>query len=198
MFCSHTLYIGHHIDTGLYALPAIADTGEVNPLVDRGLIVLLDKTSFSVLPYYSGNEYIVEPKNVENHTILLGNVHKKLFCFAKCFYNINHHFLGHYQLNQELNTGIPRITGNTESIIYYHNMSGYNYSSKQTSTITAPTPQSLDSWFIVQMFGENAGIKLFMVWITLLMTVMFWYLRKEVRRLPSIFSADMFNYIILF
>jgi len=73
---SHTLYIGHHINTGLYALPAIADTGEVNPLVDRGLIVLLDKTSFSVLPYYSGNEYNVEPKNVENHTILLGNANK--------------------------------------------------------------------------------------------------------------------------
>lgn len=77
MFYSHTLYIGHNINTGLYALPAIADTGEVNPLVDRGLIVLLDKTSFSVLPYYSGNEYNVEPKNVENHTILLGNANKK-------------------------------------------------------------------------------------------------------------------------
>lgn len=75
-FYSHTLYIGHHINTGLYALPAIADTGEVNPLVDRGLIVLLDKTSFSVLPYYSGNDYNVEPKNVENHTILLGNANK--------------------------------------------------------------------------------------------------------------------------
>lgn len=75
------MYIGHHINTGLYALPAIADTSEVNPLVDRGLIVLLDKTSFSVLPYYSGNEYNVEPKNVENYTILLGNVNikKKLF-----------------------------------------------------------------------------------------------------------------------
>ncbi|VVC31730.1 PUB domain,Pyrrolo-quinoline quinone beta-propeller repeat,Protein kinase domain,Serine/threonine- [Cinara cedri] len=159
----HTLYIGHHIDTGLYALPAIADTGEVNPLVDRGLIVLLDKTSFSVLPYYSGNEYNVEPKNVENHTILLG----------------------HYQLNQELNTGTPRITGNTDSIIYYHNMSGYNYSNKQTSTISTQTPQFLDSWFIVQMFGENAGIKLFMVWITLLMSFMFWYLRKEMKGLQK-------------
>lgn len=73
-FLSDTLYIGHHVDTGLYALPAIADSSEVNPLVDRGLIVLLDKTSFSVLPYYSGNNYNVEPKNVENHTILLGNI----------------------------------------------------------------------------------------------------------------------------
>lgn len=90
-------------------------------------------------------------------------------------------FLGHYQLNQELNTGIPRITGNTDSIIYYHNMSGYNYSGKQTSTIS--TPLSLDSWIYVQMLGENAGIKLFMIWITLLMSVMFWYLRKEVIQL---------------
>lgn len=92
MFYSHTLYIGHHINTGLYALPAIADTSEVNPLVDRGLIVLLDKTSFSVLPYYSGNNYNVEPQNVENHTILLGNANKKLFYLTKCFYNINHLF----------------------------------------------------------------------------------------------------------
>lgn len=92
MFYSHTLYIGHHIDTGLYALPAIADTSEVNPLVDRGLIVLLDKTSFAVLPYYSGNNYNVEPQNVENHTILLGNANKKLFYLTKCFYNINHLF----------------------------------------------------------------------------------------------------------
>ncbi|CAH1726019.1 serine/threonine-protein kinase/endoribonuclease IRE2 [Aphis gossypii] len=159
----HTLYIGHHTNTGLYALPAIADTDEVNPLVDRGLIVLLDKTSFSVLPYYSGNEYNVEPKNVENHTILLG----------------------HYQLNQELNTGIPRITGNTDSIIYYHNMSGYNYSNKQTSTISTQTPHSLDSWFIVQILGDNAGIKLFMIGITLLMSLMFWYLRKEMKGLKN-------------
>lgn len=82
---SHTLYIGHHIDTGLYALPAIADTSEVNPLVDRGLIVLLDKTSFSVLPYYSGNEHNVEPKNVENHTILLGNVNKNILFYQMFF-----------------------------------------------------------------------------------------------------------------
>lgn len=62
-------------------------------------------------------------------------------------------------------------------------MSGYNYSSKQTSTISTQTPQSLDSWLIVQMLGDNAGIKLFMVGITLLMSLMFWYLRKEVRQL---------------
>lgn len=85
IFYSHTLYIGHHINTGLYALPAIADTDEVNPLLDRGLIVLLDKTSFSVLPYYSGNEFNVEPENVENHTILLGNINKNVLCFSKCF-----------------------------------------------------------------------------------------------------------------
>jgi len=86
MFHSQTLYIGHHIDTGLYALPAIADTSEVNPFVDRGLIVLLDKTSFSVLPYYSGSNYNIEPKNAENHTILLGNANKKKkFCLIKCF-----------------------------------------------------------------------------------------------------------------
>lgn len=143
----------------------------------------MDKTSFTVLPYYSGNEYNVEPKNVENHTILLGNANKYLFCYTKCFYNINHLFVGHYQLNQELNTGIPRITGNTDSIIYYHNMSGYNYSNKQTSTISTQTPHSLDSWFIVQILGDNAGIKLFMIGITLLMSLMFWYLRKEVRQL---------------
>jgi len=143
----------------------------------------LDKTSFSVLPYYSGNEYNVEPKNVENHTILLGNANKYLFCFTKCFYNINHLFVGHYQLNQELNTGILRITGNTDSIIYYHNMSGYNYSNKQTSTISTQTSHSLDPWLIVQILGDNAGIKLFMVGITLLMSLMFWYLRKEVRQL---------------
>lgn len=172
----------------MYALPAIADTSEVNPLVDRGLIVLLDKTSFSVLPYYSGNEYNVEPKNVENHTILLGNANKKIFCFTKCFYNINYLFLGHYQLNQESNTDIPRITGNTDKIIYYHNMSGYNYSSKQTSTISTQTPQSLDTWSFIQILGENAGIKLFMVWITLLMSLMFWYLRKEVSPFHSLFT----------
>ncbi|XP_050421955.1 serine/threonine-protein kinase/endoribonuclease ire-1 [Adelges cooleyi] len=160
----NTLYIGHHVDTGLYALPAIAESSEVNPLVDRGLIVLLDKTSFSVLPYYSGNDFNVEPKNVENHTILLG----------------------HYQLSQDSNTGIPRITGNTDSIIYYHNMSGYNYSNKQqTSTISTQTPQSLENGFIVQILGENAGIKVFMVWITLLMSLMFWYLKKEMKGLKN-------------
>jgi hypothetical protein len=62
-------------------------------------------------------------------------------------------------------------------------MSGYNYSSKQTSTISTQTPQSLDSWLIVQILGDNAGIKLFMIGITLLMSLMFWYLRKEVRQL---------------
>jgi len=61
-------------------------------------------------------------------------------------------------------------------------MSGYNYSNKQTSTISTQTPQSLDSWNIIQMLGENASIKLFMIWITLLMSLMFWYLRKEVRQ----------------
>lgn len=102
------------------------------------------------------------------------------FLFYQMFQQHKSFFLGHYQLNQELNTGIPRITGNTDSIIYYHNMSGLNYSSKQTSPISTQTPQTLDLWIIVQMLGENAGIKLFMVWITLLMSVMFWYLRKEV------------------
>lgn len=62
-------------------------------------------------------------------------------------------------------------------------MSGYNYSNKQTSTISTQTPQFLDSWSIVQILGDNAGIKLFMVGITLLMSLMFWYLRKEVRQL---------------
>jgi len=62
-------------------------------------------------------------------------------------------------------------------------MSGYNYSSKQTNTISTQTPQALDSWFIIQVLGDNAGIKLFMVGITLLMSLMFWYLRKEVRQL---------------
>lgn len=63
-------------------------------------------------------------------------------------------------------------------------MSGYNYSNnKQTSTISTQTSQSLDSWIIFEMLGENAGIKLFMVWITLLMSLMFWYLKKEVRQL---------------
>lgn len=98
---------------------------------------------------------------------------------------LRHISLGHYQLNQELNTGIPRITGNTDSIIYYHNMSGYNNSNKQTSTISTQTPQSLSSWIVIQMLGENPGIKLFMVWITLLMSAMFWYLRKEVIQLLS-------------
>lgn len=186
MFYSHTLYIGHNINTGLYALPAIADTGEVNPLVDRGLIVLLDKTSFSVLPYYSGNEYNVEPKNVENHTILLGNANITQILFYQVSPPLKStfffFFVGHYQLNQELNTGIPRITGNTDSIIYYHNISGYNYSSKQTSTISTQIPLLMGSWSIAQMLGENTGIKLFMVWITLLMSLMFWYLRKEVRQ----------------
>lgn len=64
-------------------------------------------------------------------------------------------------------------------------MSGFNYSSKQTSTISTQTPQTLDLWIVVQMLGENAGIKLFMVWITLLMSVMFWYLRKEVIQILS-------------
>lgn len=62
-------------------------------------------------------------------------------------------------------------------------MSGYNYSSKQTSTISTQTPQFFDSWLIVQILGDNAGIKLFMVGITLLMSLMFWYLRKEVSQL---------------
>jgi len=62
-------------------------------------------------------------------------------------------------------------------------MSGYNYSNKQTSTISTQTPHSLDSWLIVQILGDNAGIKLFMVGITLVMSLMFWYLRKEVRQL---------------
>lgn len=70
-------------------------------------------------------------------------------------------------------------------------MSGYNYSSKQTNTISTQTPQFLDTWSFVQILGENAGIKLFMVWITLLMSLMFWYLRKEV----SHFS--LFKYITL-
>lgn len=62
-------------------------------------------------------------------------------------------------------------------------MSGFNYSNnKQTSTISTQTSQSLDSWIIFEMLGENAGIKLFMVWITLLMSLMFWYLKKEVRK----------------
>lgn len=62
-------------------------------------------------------------------------------------------------------------------------MSGYNYSNnKQTSTISTQTSQSPDSWIIFEMLGENAGIKLFMVWITLLMSLMFWYLKKEVRQ----------------
>jgi len=181
-------------------LPAIADTSEVNPLVDRGLIVLLDKTSFSVLPYYSGNEYNVEPKNVENHTILLGNANnnkKYIFCFNKCFYNINLLYLGHYQLNQESNRNIPRITGNTDSIIYYQNMSGYNYSNKQSNTIFTQTPQFLDTWYFFQILGENAGIKLFMIWITLLMSLMFWYLRKEVSSFISKFKFN-FNTFILF
>jgi hypothetical protein len=103
---------------------------------------------------------------------------KNYSVFPSVSYIINHS--GHYQLNQELNTGIPRITGNTDSIIYYHNMSGYNYSNKQTSTISTQTPQYLDTWFIVQMLGDDAGIKLFMIMITLLMSLMFWYLRKEV------------------
>lgn len=62
-------------------------------------------------------------------------------------------------------------------------MSGYNYSSKQTSTISTQTPQFFDSWLIFQILGDNAGIKLFMVGITLLMSLMFWYLRKEVSQL---------------
>lgn len=62
-------------------------------------------------------------------------------------------------------------------------MSGYNYSNKQTSTISTQTSHSLDPWLIVQILGDNAGIKLFMVGITLLMSLMFWYLRKEVRQL---------------
>lgn len=63
-------------------------------------------------------------------------------------------------------------------------MSGFNYSNnKQTSTISTQTSQSLDSWIIFEMLGENAGIKLFMVWITLLMSLMFWYLKKEVRKI---------------
>lgn len=97
-----------------------------------------------------------------------------------------------------MNTGIPRITGNTDSIIYYHNMSGYNYSSKQTNTISTQTPQSMDSWLSMQMLGENAGIKLFMVWITMLMSVMFWYLRKEVRQFIYSFLFYVFDNFILF
>lgn len=102
-------------------------------------------------------------------------------------------FLGHYQLSQELNTGIPRITGSTDSIIYYHNMSGYNYSNKQTSTLSTQTPQFFNSWVIFQMLGENAGIKLFMVWITLLMSLMFWYLKREVRQFYCYFTFNLFN-----
>jgi len=75
-------------------------------------------------------------------------------------------------------------------------MSGYNYSSKQTSTISTQTPQSLDSWLIVQILGDNAGIKLFMVGITLLMSLMFWYLRKEVRQLFLIpISFDLLKHL---
>lgn len=70
-------------------------------------------------------------------------------------------------------------------------MSGYNYSNKQTNTISTQTPQSLDSWVIVQMLGENAGIKLFMVWITLLMSVMFWYLKKEVRLILKVILSNV-------
>jgi len=78
-------------------------------------------------------------------------------------------------------------------------MSGYNYSSKQTSTISTQTPQSLDSWLIVQILGDNAGIKLFMVGLTLLMSLMFWYLRKEVRQLFLILiSFDFLKHLNLF
>lgn len=77
-------------------------------------------------------------------------------------------------------------------------MSEYNYSSKQTSTISTQTPQPLDSWLIIQILGDNAGIKLFMVGITLLMSLMFWYLRKEVRQLFLIpFSFDLLKHLNL-
>jgi len=77
-------------------------------------------------------------------------------------------------------------------------MSGYNYSSKQTSTISSQTPKFFDSWLIVQILGDNAGIKLFMVVITLLMSLMFWYLRKEVSQLFLIpISFDFLKHLNL-
>lgn len=76
-------------------------------------------------------------------------------------------------------------------------MSGYNDSAKQTNTIVTQTSYySLDSWVVFQILGENAGIKIFMVWITLLMSLMFWYLKREVRQFLKIticFSTICFD-----